>query len=82
MTTDRAAAIVVGVDGSPHSVGALDWAARDAVVRQRPLRIVHAFTWPVPNALVGLPTAAQPDVGLRNAAERLRSSSPNRPARR
>jgi nucleotide-binding universal stress UspA family protein len=78
MTTDRAAAIVVGVDGSPHSLGALDWAAREALVRQRPLRIVHAFTWPVPNALLGLPAAAQPDVGLRHAAERLLSAAADR----
>ncbi|MFE3181765.1 universal stress protein [Streptomyces violascens] len=34
--------IVVGVDGSRESVAAVDWAARDALRRARPLRIVHA----------------------------------------
>ena len=47
MTTNPAAPIVVGVDGSPHSLRALDWAAREAAARQRPLRIVHAFLWPL-----------------------------------
>ena len=77
MTTDRAAAIVVGVDGSPHSLGALDWAAREAVVRQRPLRIVHAFLWP-PNDLLGPPAAGKPDVGPQHAAERILSAAADR----
>jgi nucleotide-binding universal stress UspA family protein len=55
MTTNPAAAIVVGVDGSPHSLHALDWATREAVARQCPLRIVHAFLWPLTNELMGPP---------------------------
>jgi nucleotide-binding universal stress UspA family protein len=43
MTTTRPQPIVAGIDGSPHSLRALDWATREAAVRQRPLRIVHAF---------------------------------------
>ncbi|GAA2574822.1 universal stress protein [Dactylosporangium fulvum] len=39
-------AVVVGVDGSPDSLNAVDWAAADAMRRHRPLRIVHAFLWP------------------------------------
>jgi hypothetical protein len=31
MTGNPAAAIVIGVDGSPRSLHALDWAAREAV---------------------------------------------------
>lgn len=34
--------IVVGVDGSAESDRALDWAAAEAVLRRRPLHIVHA----------------------------------------
>lgn len=34
--------IVVGVDGSPASRVAVDWAARDAVMRGVPLTLVHA----------------------------------------
>ncbi|MBB4919803.1 universal stress protein [Streptosporangium saharense] len=33
--------VVVGVDGSPSSQAAVEWAADDAVRRGRPLRIVH-----------------------------------------
>ncbi|MEU8590068.1 universal stress protein [Streptomyces sp. NPDC048664] len=37
--------ITVGVDGSPESAAAAAWAAREAVRRDRPLRIVHAWQW-------------------------------------
>ena len=33
--------IIVGVDGSSASRAAVDWAARDAALRGRPLTIVH-----------------------------------------
>ncbi|TDC54046.1 universal stress protein [Actinomadura sp. KC345] len=39
--------IVVGTDGSGESDGAVDWAAAEAVMRRRPLHIVHAVkSWP------------------------------------
>jgi nucleotide-binding universal stress UspA family protein len=43
--------IIVGVDGSPASKMAVDWAARDAAMRNVPLTLVHALpapaaTWP------------------------------------
>ncbi|MGV9246215.1 universal stress protein [Streptomyces sp. NPDC003710] len=37
--------VTVGVDGSPESVAAAAWAAREAVRRDLPLRIVHAWQW-------------------------------------
>ncbi|MEN8651913.1 universal stress protein [Streptomyces sp. 21So2-11] len=37
--------IVVGVDGSKESQVAADWAAQEAVHRQLPLRLVHAWLW-------------------------------------
>ncbi|WP_330328834.1 universal stress protein [Streptomyces sp. NBC_00536] len=37
--------LVVGVDGSPQSRAAADWAAREAVRRDLPLRVVHAWLW-------------------------------------
>ncbi|MFD7550519.1 universal stress protein [Streptomyces sp. NPDC059578] len=38
-------AIAVGVDGSPASGAAVDWAAQEASLRRLPLRIVHAPWW-------------------------------------
>lgn len=52
----RAGPIVVGVDGSDGSKGALDWAAREAARRRGSLRIVHAFLWPA----TGLPLGPSP----------------------
>lgn len=47
--------VVVGVDGSAPSLSAVDWAATDAVRRDRPLHILHAIVWlpadaPLPSA--------------------------------
>ncbi|WEV28983.1 universal stress protein [Streptomyces sp. 71268] len=47
--------ITVGVDGSPESQAAVDWAAGEAVRHGVPLRVVHAWHWeplstPVPNS--------------------------------
>jgi nucleotide-binding universal stress UspA family protein len=78
MTSNPAAAIVVGVDGSPPSLRALDWAARGAVARHRPLRIVHAFQWPLTNELMGPPAVGPPDAGPQHAAERVLSAAADR----
>ncbi|MEO8813987.1 MAG: universal stress protein [Mycobacterium sp.] len=39
--------ILVGVDGSPSAIAAVDWAARDAVLRGLPLTLVHILAPPV-----------------------------------
>ena len=62
--------IVVGVDGSDGSMDAVAWAAREAESRRVPLRLVHAFAWP----LLHVPAAIWrlgPEDGLRAHAERL-----------
>ncbi|WP_405443724.1 universal stress protein [Streptomyces avidinii] len=38
--------VTVGVDGSPESRAAARWGAREAALRQVPLRLVHAVDWP------------------------------------
>ncbi|MYS19281.1 Nucleotide-binding universal stress protein, UspA family [Streptomyces sp. DvalAA-14] len=37
--------VVAGLDGSPESLAAADWAAREATSRGLPLRLVHAWAW-------------------------------------
>ncbi|WP_327381892.1 universal stress protein [Streptomyces sp. NBC_01207] len=39
--------VIVGVDGSPSSLAAVETAAREARWRGAGLRVVHAFHWPV-----------------------------------
>jgi nucleotide-binding universal stress UspA family protein len=51
--------IVVGIDGSTQSWTALELAGREAVMRHRSLRIVHAFAWPWP--AVHMPDRPPPD---------------------
>ncbi|MDI9885016.1 universal stress protein [Streptomyces sp. HNM0645] len=38
--------VTVGVDGYPESRAAADWAAKEALLREAPLRVVHADEWP------------------------------------
>ncbi|MEU4849120.1 universal stress protein [Streptomyces gilvosporeus] len=37
--------VAVGLDGSPASLAAADWGAREALRRDLPLRLVHAWEW-------------------------------------
>jgi nucleotide-binding universal stress UspA family protein len=46
-THDLHRPVVVGFDGSPSSASALDAAAVEAVRLGVPLRIVHAYVWPI-----------------------------------
>ncbi|MFJ8825041.1 universal stress protein [Streptomyces sp. NPDC102467] len=59
--------ITAGVDGSPESAAAAAWAAREAVRRERPLRLVHVGT-PVPETLA---LAADEDARARWARDLL-----------
>jgi nucleotide-binding universal stress UspA family protein len=40
--------IIVAVDGSDSALDAVRWAAAEAVRRDRRLRVVHAYEWPLP----------------------------------
>jgi nucleotide-binding universal stress UspA family protein len=52
------ARVVVGVDGSPGSLHALSWAAREARARDATLEVVAAWTYPTPVLLI--PVAPDP----------------------
>ncbi|MFF1319470.1 universal stress protein, partial [Streptomyces chartreusis] len=71
--------VIVGVDGSAESLAAAEWAAREAVRRDRPLRLVHAWNWH-PRQGAGEPaTAAQRFLArraLRQAEDRIRRTCP------
>jgi nucleotide-binding universal stress UspA family protein len=55
--------ILVGVDGSPSSMAAVRWAAREATLRNAPLTLIHALATPVLGApiLVTHPAPLPPD---------------------
>ncbi|SED91533.1 universal stress protein [Streptomyces sp. TLI_105] len=55
--------IVAGVDGSPESLTAADWAAREALHRGLPLRLAHAWRWEP----LDLPLVQDPDAQQRTA---------------
>ncbi|WP_405833442.1 universal stress protein [Streptomyces sp. NBC_00105] len=63
--------LVVGVDGSPESRAAADWAAREAVRRDLPLHVVHAWLWQP----VALPLVQDRDTEARRAEDILREAA-------
>jgi nucleotide-binding universal stress UspA family protein len=63
--------VLVGVDGSVSAQGALAWAAAEASFRQSPLRIVHAFTWPMISNPLDLTVDGYMSNGLQAAAEQV-----------
>lgn len=69
MTITAGAPVVVGVDGSAAALDAVRVAVREAEYRQRPLRVVHAFIWPLTGAPLTPVPGAPVTAGLRNQAE-------------
>lgn len=69
MTGDEVRPIVVGVDGSEDSIRAARWAVAEAKLRDRPVELVHAYTWPVPTVPLAPPPVDWTETSLRQAAE-------------
>ncbi|MGW1169068.1 universal stress protein [Streptomyces sp. NPDC002550] len=72
--------VIAGVDGSSESLAAAEWAAREAVRRDRPLRLVHAWHRHPHRTGGESANAAQRHPArraLRQAEERLRSAVPD-----
>ncbi|WP_369029824.1 MULTISPECIES: universal stress protein [Streptomyces] len=73
--------VVAGVDGSRESIAAADWAAREALLRGLPLRLVHAWEGlPEDDGDADLPELRAPQYHarrvLRAAVERLNDRYP------
>ncbi len=62
--------VVVGTDGSNGALDAVAWAAREAALQGVPLRIVHAFSWPLLRVPTGI-WQLGPEEGLTGHAKEL-----------
>ncbi|MFI7066056.1 universal stress protein [Kribbella sp. NPDC050124] len=69
--------VVVGVDGSVSTRGALAWAAGEASYRHCSLRIVHAFNWPTIVNQLDAASAGPLNIGFHAAAEWIVSEAEN-----
>jgi nucleotide-binding universal stress UspA family protein len=69
MTDTTNGPVVVGVDGSDAGLTAVRLAVWMAAERHRPLRVVHAFTWPLVYLPVGPARHLLPEGPLREHAE-------------
>lgn len=61
--------VVVGVDGSPSSLDAVETAAHEAAVRGTGLRLVHAFGWPSVRPPLGGPPWSPAVAGVRELVD-------------
>jgi nucleotide-binding universal stress UspA family protein len=73
--------IVVGIDGSPVSLSALEWAVRHAELTHGSLEIVAAWDWPISFGWSMIPEGYDPASDLRKTIDpliaELRRAHPN-----
>ncbi|GAA2783876.1 universal stress protein [Kitasatospora paracochleata] len=62
--------VAVGIDGSEASLAAADWAAREALLRDRPLRVLHALPL-MPHLLPARAAADRPAGDLLHEVEHI-----------
>ncbi|MDI3419140.1 universal stress protein [Streptomyces luteolus] len=65
------APVVVGVDGSASAWAAVEAAAREALLRDTELRVVHAFLWPAMHVPPGPSVLGPPSGGVQESVEAL-----------
>ncbi|MFE7763874.1 universal stress protein [Streptomyces sp. NPDC057438] len=70
--------VVVGVDGSPSALAAVEAAAREALIRRAELRVVHAFVWPAMHVPPGGSPLGPPTGGVRESISHLLSEAVER----
>ncbi|SNY59109.1 universal stress protein [Paractinoplanes atraurantiacus] len=75
MTTPAEAPVVVGVDGSPESLAAVEVATVEAALRHRRLHLVHARAWPPFGVLASPQMAASFDEACHARAECLMTAA-------
>ncbi|MFF3327876.1 universal stress protein [Streptomyces sp. NPDC002889] len=63
--------VVVGVDGLPSALAAVDAAAQEASLRGVELRVVHAFVWPAMHAPPGSSPLGPPTGALHETVEQI-----------
>ncbi|MFJ5806602.1 universal stress protein [Streptomyces sp. NPDC093093] len=72
--------VTVGLDGSAESGAAAHWAAREALLREVPLQLVHAEEWASPLGLTPVTSADMrsrwAEALLRDAADELHDRHP------
>jgi nucleotide-binding universal stress UspA family protein len=68
--TPSSGTVVVGIDGSPGSLCALDWAADAAASSGSELRILMAWQWPASLMVAGLGGTFDPSANARECLER------------
>lgn len=70
-STTKHYGVVVGVDGSPSSIIAVAWAAREAVLHRLPLTLVHVIETPTAQMWPEIPVPPDLDAHLERSGEKL-----------